>query len=105
MSSPYTRLTQVPRPAATVQFVHMATQGNSAGADHAHPDDWWVAAQPTAAPALAAAEMAINIHGGPTRSWEAVANYGFLDGHAETARFKEVYTNLARNNFNPAVAN
>lgn len=101
----YTQLLQVPRPFATVHFVFMAQTGNSAGADHVHPDDWWVAPLPNAAPSLAAAEMSTNAHGGPAHSWEAITNYGFLDGHAETRRFREVYTNPSRNNFDPAVAN
>jgi prepilin-type N-terminal cleavage/methylation domain-containing protein len=100
----YTRLSRVPRPFATIHFVHMATLGNSAGADHVHPDDWWVAANPAASPALAAAEMATAAHGGPARAWTAVSAYGYLDGHAETAPFRDVFTNLTQNNFNPAVA-
>ncbi len=104
VDSPYTKLLQVDRPSATVHFVHVATRGNSAGADHVHPDDWWVAASPESAPILAATEMATNAHGGTARSWDAVTNYGFLDGHAETKRFREVFTNLTNNNFNPAVA-
>lgn len=104
VTSPFTRLSQVPRPAATVQFVHMATRGNSAGADHVHPDEWWIAALPSAAPANAAAEMATSAHGGAPRTADAVTNYGFLDGHAETLKFRDVFTNLTTNNFNPAVA-
>jgi prepilin-type N-terminal cleavage/methylation domain-containing protein/prepilin-type processing-associated H-X9-DG protein len=104
VAAPYTRLSHVPRPAATVHFVHMATRGNSAGADHGHPDDWWIPANPGAAPTLAAAEMATSAHGGTARTWDAVTNYGFLDGHAETRSFRNVFSTLTNNNFNPAVA-
>jgi prepilin-type N-terminal cleavage/methylation domain-containing protein/prepilin-type processing-associated H-X9-DG protein len=104
VAAPHTRLSQIPRPAATVQFAHMATRGGSAGSDHAHPSDWWTAVLPDAAPKIAASEMATSAHGGPAQSWDSVTNYGFLDGHAETLRFREVFTSPAHNRFDPNAA-
>lgn len=37
-------------------------------------------------------------------TWEARANYGFLDGHAESLRFREAFTDMEHNRFDPAVA-
>jgi prepilin-type N-terminal cleavage/methylation domain-containing protein/prepilin-type processing-associated H-X9-DG protein len=103
VTAPYTRLAKVPRPASTIHFVHMARVGNSAAADHVHPDDWYVASNPQLSPLLAAGEMATNAHGGKPRTWDATSHYGFLDGHVETLRFRDVFTNVNQNHFNPAV--
>jgi prepilin-type processing-associated H-X9-DG protein len=55
-------------------------------------------------PDLIDRQMATGRHGGRKASWNAVLNYGFLDGHAQTLRLNEVYTSSAVNRFNPAVA-
>lgn len=101
---------KVERPYATVHFVQM-TRGDLPGsqsfarADHVHPVGWSDGpGGPASAPKLAAMEMETNAHGGPSQAEASIANYGFLDGHAETLRFSEGYTDLKKNRFDPRVA-
>jgi prepilin-type N-terminal cleavage/methylation domain-containing protein/prepilin-type processing-associated H-X9-DG protein len=96
---PYRRLGDIPRPAATVHFLEMAEDGEYAGADHPHVDLWVGNVL-----AKAANQLQINQHGGEARSWKARANYGFLDGHAETRAFEAVYKSTTTNQLDPAVA-
>ena len=88
-----------PSPSATVHFVEMAEDGEYAGADHPHVDLWVGNIL-----AKASSQLQINQHGGETRTWTARANYGFLDGHAETRGFEEVFKSRSANRFDPAVA-
>jgi prepilin-type N-terminal cleavage/methylation domain-containing protein/prepilin-type processing-associated H-X9-DG protein len=104
-TKPYLKLFQVSKPVATVHFVIMAFRGEFAGADHPHVESWMIPGKPDSPPVLAAQQLQTNVHGGEEESWEAVSNYGFLDGHAETLKFREVYTNTKVNNFNPEAAN
>jgi len=42
---------------------------------------------------------------GRPRNNDAMSNYGFLDGHAESLRFSEVFRDLRKfNRFDPALA-
>lgn len=101
----YDNITRVPRPAATVQFLIMAYEGDFAGSDHVHPGDWWLGDfAPNAPPDVAGTQMQTHAHGGPRRTWDARAGYGFLDGHAATHPFREVYTDYDNNRFDPRVA-
>ena len=100
----YRRLSDVPRPSGTVHFLIMAFEGHFAGADHPHIETWYVADQPDSPPIKAACQIEIAAHGGKSQSWEARSNYGFLDGHAESRIFRDVYTNLQHNCFDPEVA-
>jgi len=97
----YDRIDRVPRPSATVHFLIMAFTGPFAGADHCHNQGW----EQSPSPAVAASgEVQINAHGGEPGSDEAVSNWGFIDGHAETLAFDEVMTDHTRNKFNPIIA-
>lgn len=96
---PYVKLSQVRRPAATIQFVEMAETGDFAAADHPHVDLWV-----GNIPVKASAHLAIARHGGKLASWSGRANYTFLDGHAETLAFRDVFESRERNRFDPAVA-
>lgn len=96
---PYPTVNRFPNPGATVHFVEMAEEGEFAGADHPHVDLWV-----GNIPAKAYNQLQIDQHGGEPRSWTAVANYGFLDGHAETLTFGDVFTDRTENLFDPAVA-
>lgn len=81
----YRKINQVPRAHATIHFVEMAYSGPFAAADHPHADRW-----SGDHPYLQAAqELQINAHGGHLPGWDNKANYGFLDGHAETLTFRE----------------
>lgn len=101
---PYLRLQQVRSPASTVQFVEMARSGSFAAADHPHVENWDGSDPAQHAPRNASNQLEINAHGNRPRSFESVANYGFLDGHAETLRFRDVYESKRRNRFDPAIA-
>jgi prepilin-type N-terminal cleavage/methylation domain-containing protein/prepilin-type processing-associated H-X9-DG protein len=97
----YRKVDQVPAASATVHFIEMAREGEFATADHPHPFQW---AQP--APYLiAATQLAIDAHGGEREpAWTSVANYGYLDGHASTHQFDEVFKNFEENRFDPRKA-
>jgi prepilin-type N-terminal cleavage/methylation domain-containing protein len=96
---PYRKITQVRRASATVHFIEMADTGEFASADHPHVENWV-----SNIPAQAARQLQTHRHGGRPGTWDAVATYGFLDGHAETLRFRAVFESLQRNKFDPAVA-
>lgn len=113
-AGPWETLSQVPRPEATVHFL-MMTQGFVAGseefakADHIHVDEWDQGGGGNA-PTLANTQMDIAAHGGPgvqqkgKATAESLSNYGFLDGHARTLRFKAVYRTTTDNAFWPDYA-
>ena len=103
-TKPYRKLSQVPRPSATGHFLIMAFEGPFAGADHPHVESWMVPGQPDSPPVMASRQIQTNAHGGPEQSWQARSNYGFLDGHADNLRFRDVYINTKTNNFDPEVA-
>lgn len=92
----------VPSPSKTVHFLMMAELGEFAGADHPHVENW-SAGGPYAA-RIAGGQVEINAHGGEPGTGSARANYGFLDGHAETVSFSEVYEDVERNQFDPEFA-
>jgi len=96
---PYVKITQIRRPSATIQFVEMAETGEYAGSDHPHVDLWV-----GNVPAKAGAHLELHQHGGQPKTWQARANWGFLDSHVETLPFAEVYTDRTRNRFDPQVA-
>ncbi len=98
----YDRMDRLPAPHATVQFLIMAYTGTFSGVDHVHPYGWWYGDfAPNAPPEAAASETQTNAHGGPERSWDSRSNYAFLDGHAATLAFREVYKDYADNAFDP----
>lgn len=102
---PYMKITDVPRTSATVQFLEMTPFGEFAGADHPHVENW---IGPLAA--RRAWEMCgTDMHGGNPRQWDALANWGFLDGHAESVRLRDMVPDGAvsvgkRNRFDPVEA-
>jgi prepilin-type processing-associated H-X9-DG protein len=85
-------------PAKTVHFVEMAEAGSFAGSDHIHAYLWVgnVASK-------AASMVQTDQHGGPAISLQSRANYGFLDGHAETCELRTVFTSQTQNLFNPSL--
>ena len=96
----YVNLNRIPRHGATIQFIEMAYTGEFAVADHPHVENW----AGNFPPSRAAEQLQINAHGSRPKSWESVANYGFLDGHAESLRFRDAFESFQRNRFDPAVA-
>jgi prepilin-type N-terminal cleavage/methylation domain-containing protein/prepilin-type processing-associated H-X9-DG protein len=99
----YVKIDRIRRPSDTVQFVEMAYAGEFAAADHPHVENW-VGGSPDATPRNAARQLEINAHGNRPKSWESVANYGFLDGHAESLRFRDAFESFQKNRFDPAIA-
>jgi prepilin-type N-terminal cleavage/methylation domain-containing protein/prepilin-type processing-associated H-X9-DG protein len=83
------RLTEVDNPAATVNFLIMAYEGEFAGSDHTHINQWW-----SDPPVVAQTQAQINAAGGRPGDWNAMSNYSFLDGHVATMPFHEVYMPL-----------
>jgi len=98
---PYDRLSKIQFPHATVQFLLMAREGDFAVSDHTHVENWQEGVR---SPALAAVQMQINAYGGKTPSPASLSNYSFLDGHAATLKFGDVYSNFQVNRFDPAAA-
>lgn len=96
---PYAKITQIRHTSTTIQFMEMAEEGEYSGADHPHVDLWVGNVV-----AKAASMLEINQHGGPARSGNSRANYGFVDGHVETLSFADVYVDRQQNRFDPAVA-
>ena len=96
-------------PGMLVQFTLMAFEGEFAGADHYHSDDWWVAAPPgfvafdqsAAVAGNASNQIQINAVSGDLDEPGAQSNYAFLDGRAVTERFEDVYKYPRCNNFDP----
>lgn len=93
------RLSLVPAPAGTVQFLLMAESGEFAAADHVHVEEWGSAEQ---APAVASGQCATALVGGSPASPGARSNYAFLDGHVATLSFAAVYRDADRNRFDPS---
>ena len=96
---PWTKIDSIRKPAAIVWLAMLARTGPYATADHIHADLWMLDPLP---PNSAAKQLDLNAHGGPLRSNQSKANYGFLDGHAQNHRFDEVYTSETANAFDPA---
>jgi prepilin-type N-terminal cleavage/methylation domain-containing protein/prepilin-type processing-associated H-X9-DG protein len=105
-NTPPRKITQVTKTSSVVQFVELAGTGAYAGADHVHVQDFYFAMSPSPGLTigLISKQMPLGLHGGGTLDWQAQLNYGFLDGHAETLRLRDVYTDPQRNLFDPAVA-
>jgi prepilin-type N-terminal cleavage/methylation domain-containing protein/prepilin-type processing-associated H-X9-DG protein len=105
---PWDRATKINNPARTVHFLMMFQGMNGdpegfATSDHVHPEDWHLFGKDNT-PKKAGSQMQIDAHGGPATSPRSLANYGFLDGHAETLAFEQVFTDETKNRFNPDLA-
>lgn len=94
---------EVPSAASTIHFVINVFTGTGAVVDHVHPALWF-SPNKDSIPNKAAAEVQIDAHGGKPGAWDAVSNYGFLDGHASALPFEATYQSPSDNHFDPAVA-
>ena len=98
------RLSQIKNPGNVIHFLHMASTGSYAGADHVHVENWWVNdSLPDAPPVLASNQMQTDIVSGKAATSSATSNYGFVDGHVETLQFRDVYIRPDRNRFDPKI--
>ncbi len=111
-SETFDTLAKVPHPHATVHFL-MIVEGTSdpktdspfAGSDHVHVVDWANGPKGIdSTPLMASTQSEIHAHGGRPASWESIANWAFLDGHASTLKFSRVYETPTRNAFHPRFA-
>lgn len=97
----YSKVEEIPEPTQTVFFVYMAEEGEFAGADHTHVENWELMGFWQTAPQRAAQELELNVHGGEAASFESISNYGFVDGHAETLSFGQLWSRKYDNHFWP----
>ena len=109
----FDNINKIFNPGATVHFVMMtfgdqAASAQFARSDHVHSEGWSDGPGGSVnAYRLAAFEMEIGAHSGRQRTKyneTSKSNYVFLDGHASTLAFSEVYTDTAHNAFHPRVA-
>ncbi len=96
----YVKISQIRRSSVTIQFLEMAQLGEFAASDHPHVENW----AGTNIPANAAKGVQIHAHSTGLPGWNSVANYGFVDGHAESLPFSEVFRSFNQNKLDPAIA-
>ncbi len=116
--TPFASLDRIPRPVSTIQWLPMTYIDENAGdptgpnagyakSDHVHVEDWDPGVLPipadTFSPVQADSQMETAAHGGDPATPSARAGYGFLDGHAVSHTFREVYRTGSRNLFHPGV--
>lgn len=104
------RLHLVPRPTSTIQWVQMVEDDTErtgdarpqyATADHVHPFSWGGEGE---MPWLEAGlQMEVGAHGGGADA-KGRSNFAYLDGHASTHTFDDVYTDYYKNRFFPRIA-
>jgi prepilin-type N-terminal cleavage/methylation domain-containing protein/prepilin-type processing-associated H-X9-DG protein len=99
--TPYLKLTQVPHSSSVIQFVELVETGTNSMADHVHVDQFYDVSIPRLTINNIASQMSVGRHDGLIKNWAAVLNYSFLDGHAESLRLLDVYTNPNNNKFIP----
>lgn len=100
---PFDRMSKIQTPSATVHFLQM-TEGHDGSdfalSDHVHAESWSDAG-PEYASSVAGSEIELHAHGGAAKSFDGMASYGFLDGHARTLKFRDVYKDYDNNRFHP----
>jgi prepilin-type N-terminal cleavage/methylation domain-containing protein/prepilin-type processing-associated H-X9-DG protein len=101
--TPIVKLTQVSQSSTVIHMAELAEMGTYAGSDHFHVQDFYLALAPQITIALIDKQMPLGRHGGKPQSWDAVLNFSFLDGHAESLPIKKVYTDPVKNLFVPIV--
>ena len=103
------RITDIPRSSNVIQFAELVedagpnpqTGERNPGADHIHVQDFYNALAPGITIALIDNQLPLGIHGGKPRDWQATLNFSFIDGHAESLRIRDAYTDYYNNRFNP----
>lgn len=107
---PFDNARKIDAPAGTVQFFLMTESGGPDGSpefavsDHSHVENWGTGANAARAPAKAATQVSTSKWGGQPGTASGVSNYAYLDTHAASRRFDQIYTDAAANQFNPQVA-
>ena len=96
------RIDNVTSPSNINQFLVMAYEGEFAGADHPHIENWLGSPAPAA---FAARQVQTNHAGGPVGSPKSKSNWGYLDGHAATQTLDELLIDDTDNRFDPKYGN
>ena len=100
----YNRLDRVRQPTRSVHLLVMAFDGEYATADHPHPEQWDAFGTGGDVVAkIAADQVQTDAHGGTPKTFQARSGYGYLDGHAETNAFSDVYQSETDNRFDPGL--
>jgi prepilin-type N-terminal cleavage/methylation domain-containing protein/prepilin-type processing-associated H-X9-DG protein len=94
-------ITQVRRSSQIIQFAELAETGSYAGSDHVHVQDLYQNGLPQLTLAKIDQQMPTGRHGGRRRTWNALLNFSFLDGHAETLSIQQAYVDPTTNLFDP----
>jgi len=105
------KIEKIRNPSSIVHFVYMVEECDPnnpyyrsgecfAASDHPHVEEW---ADVSHSPTKAATQLEIQAHGGPKWSVNSLSNYGFLDGHAESLQFQQVYKDMEHNKFDPGL--
>ncbi|MHC5113796.1 MAG: type II secretion system protein [Planctomycetota bacterium] len=95
------RLTRVLAPQSTVSFMLMVFEGENAGTDHPHFEQYWFFPNPDIYLSEVPKWVETNAVRGPRNSWGSVSNYAFLDGHVDSKEFAEVLLDSEMNQFDP----
>jgi len=94
------RLGEVQHPADTVCFLLMAEEGDFALADHPHVETW-CGLLDEQVPTMASTQVAIAAVDRQKPARVSLSNYAFLDGHARTHEFDDLWTDCQHNRFDP----
>ena len=99
------RITQIPRSSNVIQFAELVEDARTVerdpGADHLHVQNFYSSLAPQITIALIDNQMPLGRHGGKPQDWQATLNFSFVDGHAESLRIRDVYSDPDNNRFNP----
>ena len=97
----YNRIEKIPHPSLTVHMVFMAKEGEFAGADHTHIENWATPDIWQLTVRKVSGQIEMNSGDGPPAARESVSNYGFVDGHAASAEFGALWRDRDENHFWP----
>ncbi len=100
---PLQKVSQIGQPSTVVHLVELAETRTYALSDHVHVQDFYLALAPQITIGLIDKQMSLGRHGGQPQSWDAVLNFSFVDGHAESLSIRRVYTNPTKNLFVPLI--
>lgn len=93
-------ITQVRSSSLVIQFGELSAFGSAVN-DHLHVDGFYSKVSETLTLRKISGELDIGRHDGRFYRWDAVLNYSFIDGHAESLPLSAVYTNPENNRFDP----
>ncbi|MCG8406302.1 MAG: type II secretion system GspH family protein [Phycisphaerales bacterium] len=98
---PIVKLSEVSQSSTVIHMGELAETGSYAGSDHLHVQNFYLTIAPQITISLINQQMPLGRHGGQEMSWDAKLNFSFLDGHAESLKIRQVYTDPTTNLFVP----